>query len=78
MNEINRVSTIYLEGAASFIEFAKANTNKLFTCPCSCKKCRNRKRLSFKNIEQHLFTNDIFPSYDLWGLHRVKPSNNMK
>ncbi|KAF9603030.1 hypothetical protein IFM89_033755 [Coptis chinensis] len=61
-------------GSCGFLKFAlwKLGGKK---CPCSCKKCRNRYWLTYKEVGYHLISKGIEKSYRVWTLHGEDLSN---
>ncbi|PIA27802.1 hypothetical protein AQUCO_07500017v1 [Aquilegia coerulea] len=69
----DRTLPVYRNGVKEFIEFARANNDGLTTCPCPCKKCQNRRKAPFDEVDRHLLINGIDTSYQLWTVHGEKP-----
>ncbi|KAF9622450.1 hypothetical protein IFM89_031253 [Coptis chinensis] len=74
IHEPNRVSTVYREGVASFIDLAQNKYEGLTTCPCPCVTCRNGKRLVFDEVRRHIIQNGFDLTYTIWSLHSEKQS----
>ncbi|XP_026432445.1 uncharacterized protein LOC113329835 [Papaver somniferum] len=79
VEERDKLSDKYLEGVASFIQMTKnylsSKNEELCTCPC--KKCVNRNPpTSLAEIENHLFTNGMAGSYNIWVLHGEEDNPN--
>ncbi|KAL5551580.1 hypothetical protein UlMin_001756 [Ulmus minor] len=63
------ISSKYVEGVESFINFAILNSTKLNLIRCPCIKCGNLKFLDPKTIKDHLFVNGVLESYTTWFWH---------
>ncbi|KAF9598977.1 hypothetical protein IFM89_033322 [Coptis chinensis] len=74
MSENERGGVVYSLGVEVFLKFAlwKLGGKK---CPCPCKKCRNRYRLTYKEVGYHLISKGIKKSYRVWTLHGEDLSN---
>ncbi|KAF9591294.1 hypothetical protein IFM89_003606 [Coptis chinensis] len=68
MDEKNKRSILYEDGVRDFVSFAKTKLGGS-ACPCPCKNCRNRFRLEYDVVEDHLNLNGIDLSYRVWVLH---------
>ncbi|KAF9592433.1 hypothetical protein IFM89_014923 [Coptis chinensis] len=68
MDEKNKRSILYEDGVRNFVSFAKTKLGGS-ACPCPCKNCRNRFRLEYDVVEDHLNLNGIDLSYRVWVLH---------
>ena len=78
MNERNRISEVYTNGVASFLNFAIANNGHQFsTFPCPCVKCQNKKRFTAVDIKGHLIMHGIDRTYTKWVLHGETLSSNL-
>ncbi|KAF9621027.1 hypothetical protein IFM89_015849 [Coptis chinensis] len=74
IHEPNRVSTVYREGVASFIDLAQKKYEGFTTCPCPCVTCWNGKRLVFDEVRRHIIQNGFDLTYTIWSLHGEKQS----
>lgn len=76
MDERNRSSTLYEDGVRHFVLFAQTKLGGS-ACPCPCKICRNRFRLTYEVVEDHLIANGIDLSYRVWVLHGERRSKTL-
>ncbi len=68
IQESNRVSATYLQGVASFLEFA-CKSSRDGILPCPCKKCVNLVQVTQKVLVEHLLDHGFSPSYTYWDHH---------
>ncbi|XP_041026970.1 uncharacterized protein LOC121267174 [Juglans microcarpa x Juglans regia] len=59
----------YGEGNAKLLTMAKAHAPGKTTFRCPCRRCHNNLFLSINEVEDHLFTIGIDPSYTHWIFH---------
>ncbi|GJX26420.1 retrovirus-related pol polyprotein from transposon TNT 1-94, partial [Tanacetum coccineum] len=79
----NRTNKSYVDGVATFIDYAVHNLQKMgnidlrvnkqhLLMPCSCTKCLNHIEHKVEEVQFHLFINGIDLSYTNWTRHREK------
>ncbi|KAF9595570.1 hypothetical protein IFM89_001042 [Coptis chinensis] len=76
IDKTNKRSTLYEDGARDFVSFSKTKLGGS-ACPCPCKNCRNRFRLEYDMVEDHLNLNSIDLSYRVWVLHGERRSQTL-
>ncbi|GJV64122.1 hypothetical protein Tco_1474950 [Tanacetum coccineum] len=79
----NRTNKSYVDGVAAFIDYAVHNLQKMgnidlrvnkrhLLIPCLCTKCLNHIEHKVKEVQFHLFRNEIDLSYTNWTRHGEK------
>ncbi|CAM8902867.1 unnamed protein product [Rhodiola kirilowii] len=62
---------VFIAGVNQFVETAVSNghlsSNNKMRCPCT--KCKNRRFIYIRMLEEHLYTYGFTPNYFNWPLH---------
>ncbi|XP_043815326.1 uncharacterized protein LOC122724434 [Manihot esculenta] len=63
----------FLNGLEEFIQFALTHPERMdgmnIRCPCSMRRCSNRKFLSVDDVRYHVMKNGFVPNYYRWTSH---------
>ncbi|XP_043814818.1 uncharacterized protein LOC122724339 [Manihot esculenta] len=67
------LNTEFLNGLEEFIQFASTHPECMdgmnIRCPCSMKRCSNRRFLCVDDVRYHLMKNGFVPNYYRWTAH---------